>query len=149
MTRHPSHGLNLYADWNGGTSYGQIGQIKDWTGPGLSRDSNDVSDHDIADFMRVFVAGLTDPGECSFDVNLDPHDSEHLGTGGTGMFGSMQADPSVLNAFKVELPGIVGGTLTMTFDGFVNAWEPSAPVGGSLSGSVGIKVSGAPSMAVT
>lgn len=155
MTRMPTFGASLGVDWAGGTSYTDIGQVADISGPNISRGSIEVpADHDQDDNYKTFFPGVADGGEVTFALNLDPTGgaaSVHVGAVGTGLLGSFESvDPCTLPAWQFQCPGMCGGTATWTFDGFVTAMNHDmGAVEGSMKADLTIKISGKPTLAVT
>ncbi|MCI0687121.1 MAG: hypothetical protein L0Y54_07800, partial [Sporichthyaceae bacterium] len=49
-----------------------IGRSTSISGPGLSRETLDVTAHDSPDQWREFQGGLRDGGELTVDINYDP-----------------------------------------------------------------------------
>jgi hypothetical protein len=153
MTRHPTFGAVLSVDWAGGTSYTKIGQVGDIDGPNKSRNEIEVpGDHDLTDNHLKYFAGLSDGGELTFALNLDPNSNQHVGSAGTGLLGSFkdQYNGTQLPAWEYRAEGMQGGTATWTFDGFVTGFEPSmGQVEGSMMADVTVKVSGVPVLTIT
>jgi predicted secreted protein len=112
-------------------TYTAIANVSGLSGPGLSRETLDVTAHDSPDAYREFLGGLRDPGEISADLNYDPaaHDTliEDLD----------DDDPS---NYRITWPD---GT-TWTFPAIMTGFEPSAPIDDKLAASVTWKVSGKP-----
>jgi hypothetical protein len=53
-----------------------IGQVRDISGPGMVEDSVDVTTRENSD--RVYIPGLRDGGELTFDVIYDPNLATHI-----------------------------------------------------------------------
>lgn len=153
MTRHPTFGAELSVDWSGGTGYVKIGQVRDIGGPSLSRNDIEVpGDHDQPDNFLKFFAGLSNGGEVSFPLNLDPSMDDHVGGAGTGLLGSFEDtyNGTALPKWQYQNGAMQGGTATWVFDGFVTAFEPDmGGVESSMQAEVTIKVSGKPTLTVT
>jgi len=146
MTRHPSVDAVLSWDTAGGTSYTAIAQVRDITGPALSRDSTDVSDRSITDYYREFLPGLVDPGELTFSLTWDPNDTEHAQT--SGLLNDFENEGCTLPAWQLVLD-ICGGTATWTWDGFLTGFTPNVPISEALTADVTVKISGKPTLDVT
>jgi hypothetical protein len=132
----------------GGTSYSAVGQVKDISGPNISRGTIDVTDHDSADGYREFLPGLADGGEVSFTIGWDPNEAIHQQIGGTGLLGDFEEDGCNMPAWQLEL-NTCTGTAIWTFDGFLTGFSPGAPVEGELTADVGVKVNGKPTLTVS
>jgi len=148
MTHHPAWSTALKWDPAGGTAYVAIGQVKDISGPNISRGDIDVSDHDSASNFREYLPGLADGGDVSFTIGLDPTNTAHVGTAGTGLLGDLEDDGCTLGAWQLTL-NVCSGTAIWTFDGYVNSFSPSSPVEGEQLAEVAVKVSGKPTLTVT
>lgn len=152
MTRHAGFGSTLKVDYAGGTAYVAVAQVRDISGPSISRESIEVPpDHDISDNFKEFFPGSTDPGEVTFALNLDPGTAAHVGAVGTGLLGSFEdTEQCDLHAWEFECPGMCGGTATWTFDGFVTGMDfDMGAVEGPMSADLTIKISGKPTLVVT
>lgn len=100
-------------------------------GPGLSRETIDVSGHDSPDGWREFVGGLKDAGEISLDINYRPsaHDA----------FVEDLSDEEPRN-YKLVFPDGTEWAVAVV----LTAFEPTAPFDDKLSASITLKVSGPP-----
>ena len=154
MTRHPTFGVSLGVDFAGGTSYSDIGQVRDIEGPGLEREAIQVPpDHDMTgNNMVQFYPGVPVPGALTFSLNWDPKMTEHAGATTTGLWGSFNGhyNGNTLPAWQYQNPHIAGGTATFTFDGFVQSFTPNmGAVHGSTEAEVTVQISGRPVLTVT
>jgi hypothetical protein len=157
MARNPSFPVTLAVDWHSGTSYVNIGQIRDVSGPGISRNSIEVpADHDATNNYLEFFPGMTDPGEITFDINVDfsgaVGTAQVLTPAGTSILGSFKDDYncSTLPGWRYRNTGICAGTADWTFEGFVTGFEYSGgAVEGSVEASVTVKISGEPTLSVS
>lgn len=111
-------------------TYVAIANVSNISGPGLTRETIDVSAHDSPDATREFVGGLKDPGEVSADLNFDPAAHDTL---------IDDLDEQEHN-YRITWPE---GT-TWTFAAILTGFEPGAPIDDKLSASVTWKVSGMP-----
>lgn len=154
MTRHPTFGASLGVDFDGGTGYADIGQVRDIEGPGISREAIPVPfDHDMTggDFQKKF-AGVPTPGQLTFSLNWDPQNTEHVGSTATGLWGSFNAqyNGTSLPRWQYQNAKITGGTATLVFRGFVQEMTPQmGAVQGSTEAEVVVEVSGKPILTVT
>jgi len=58
---------------DGGTTYTDVGNIKNIAGPGLTKGTRDVTTLSSADDFREFIGTLKDPGEVTLTMEFD-HD---------------------------------------------------------------------------
>jgi predicted secreted protein len=102
-------------------------------GPGLARDTYDVTAHDSPDQWREFIGGLKDGGEVSLDINYDPADHDSL---------VADFDDSAPRNYELAFPTTpetVWG-LSLILTGF----EPAGPHDDKLTATVTFKVTGPP-----
>jgi len=145
---HPGYLSTLKWDPAGGTSYTAIAKIRDMTGPSITRNDIEVVDRSQTTFYNEYIGGRVDPGAITFDITWDPIlDTTHAQTSGTGIIGDFEQDMCTLAAFQWQLDGC-GGTATFTFDGYFNSFEVSSPMEDVLTASVGVKISGKPTLAI-
>ena len=143
MTHHPSFGSVLQWDPAGGTAWSAVGQVKDASGPSISRGTVDVSTQDSTSGYREFLPGLADGGDVSFALGWDPTDADHQQGAGTGLIGNFVNDGCTMAAWKWTV-NTCSGTYYWTFDGFLTGFSPSVPMEGELTADVSVKVSGVP-----
>lgn len=148
MTHHPSFGSQLAWDPNGGTVYTDLAQVKDITGPSITRGDVDVSDHDSTDGWREFLPGLVNAGVVTWVLGFDPNDTGHTQGVGTGLLGDLDQDGCTLSTFEYTL-NTCTGTAVLTFAGYVNGFTPNAPVEGELTADLSVKVSGKVTLTVS
>lgn len=101
-------------------------------------DTVDVTAHD--DFHRQFLAGVPDGGELTFDLNLTPTNAAQK-----YLFTSMHPQGSTHPAAEVFLITSNDKTTTDTswgFSGYVTNFSKSDPVGGAITASLTVKVTG-------
>ena len=149
MAIHPGFLGSLGWDPAGGTSYTTIAQVRDLSGPSISRNDIEIADRSQTTYYKEYRGGMVDPGSITFDLTWDPiSTNSHAQTAGTGLMADLESENCTLAAFQWQVDGC-GGTATMTFDGYVNSFEISAPLEEVLTASVGIKISGKPTLAIT
>lgn len=108
-----------------------IGGVKDISGPSLSMETEDVTNHGSA--AAEFVATVLGGGEVSFDVNFDYSDEQHA-----SLLADLQA--GTLRNFQLVLTD--AGATTIDFSAIVTGYELNAPVKGVLGASLTLTVSG-------
>ena len=107
----------------------------------------------LSDSTRTYVAGLATPGAANFTINFDPADASHvrlhqLKVAGTVLpwaigFNDGTAPPTVLTSGEFTLPSTRSW---LQFDGFMNSFPFSMPLNGLVTSSVGIQISGEPTV---
>lgn len=128
---------------NGATpteSFTTIAEVKDISGPALSSDTEDVTNHDSTDGWGEIIPTILRAGEVTFDVNFIP-------TGTTQSYSAgliKDLKDQTKRNFQIVFPDTT--TTTWGFAAYVTGFEPSAPVAGGLSASVTLSISGKPSL---
>jgi predicted secreted protein len=125
----------------GTANYTSIAQVQDIGGPSLALNTDDVTAHDSAGGWMEFVGTVKDGGEVSFDIVYDPAEGTHENSAG-GLLAEL--DNKTAKAYKIVFPDTAN--TAWTFNAFVTAYEPAAPVDGKLAASVTLKVSGQPTL---
>lgn len=118
--------------------YTTVAQVRDINGPGMARDTIEVTCRDSAGQAREFVAGLLDNGEVTFDLVYDPDEVTHSDTVTGGLIALLAAGTS--NNFRINFADAT--PTTATFAGLVTRFQPTMPLNGAQTGSATIKVSG-------
>jgi len=145
---HPSFGTLLKWDPAGGTAYVAIGQVKDISGPDISRGDIDVTDHDSTLGWREFLPGLPDGGSLSFTIGFDPGNAAHGTAAGTGLIGDFDRDGCTMPAFEMTL-NLCTGTGVWTFDGYPNSMSFAASIEGENTADLSIKITGKPLLTIS
>jgi len=157
MTRHPSFNTSIAWDPSGGSSWNTIGQIKDISGPAMSRDTFEVTDRDVTGNYKEFWGGYSDGGELTFSINWDPLNDITHGTAagtvadnGTALIANFARDDmcATKSNWQVQMD-LCGGTATWTFNGIVSGFEMDAPENDVLGADVSVKVSGEPVLVIS
>ena len=112
------------------------GEITNISGPGISVDEVEITNHNSADEFKEFVAGLIDGGEFSVEGNL-------TSTVVTGVYNDLLARTS--KSYTITFPN----GMTWTFTGYPKSFETDSPVDGKLGFSATFRVTGKPVLAST
>lgn len=126
------------ADTTAGVALTSIAQVSDISGPGMSADTEDVTTHDQATAWEENVVTILRSGEVSLSIVYDPNAATHAAT--SGLLAKLQNKTPT--QFRVVFPG----PYNWTFDGYASGFEPSAPVDGSLTADVTVKITGQPTL---
>jgi len=121
-------------------TFTSIAEITELTPPSMSRDDIDVTSHTSADGYREFISGMRDAGEVTFKANWLPTNSTQDAT--TGILESFNDNAN--HNWKIILPNTL---ITISFSGFITAFEPDLPIEEQGQLSCTIKVSGKPTIA--
>lgn len=138
MTKYQGFLMPLNWDPAGGTAYTTIGQIRDISGPEVSRGEIEVTTRDSTEFWEEFLKGFKSGGNVTFDLVLDTALASH-GTAATGLLSDLQNE-STMPAWQMPFPG----SKQVTFDGFVTAYPPAAPLKDAFTAGITVKITGKP-----
>jgi len=115
-----------------------VAELTSISGPSISMDTIDVSNHDSADRAREFVAGMIDGGEVSIEGNLTNANASALL--------ALMAAGTITEDATIVFPG-TPALATVTFDCLVTAVSTDAPYDDKASFSATLKVTGLPTIA--
>jgi len=133
MSKYAAYGIALI---HNGT---EVAQVTNISGPSLSLDTADVTEHD-GDGWEEVVGTILRTGTLTFEIVYDPIDATHIAViaGLTG---------KTLESFEVWFPD--DDFTAWAFDAYVTGVSPSAPVGDALKASITLKPSGEMSLTET
>lgn len=132
MTTEAAIGLGTTFELhNGGTPGALVGiaEVFDLTPPNEQAETIDVTHFGSA--AREFIFGLTDYGECSFELNFVPGSASE-----TAILAAKAGKAA--RQCVITFPN----GWTWTFNGLVIGYEPAIPVDDKMTATVTIKVSG-------
>lgn len=112
-----------------------IADITNLSGPGLSRETLDVTSHGSPDGWMEFLGGLKDPGEVSADINYQPTLHDVL---------VADFDDTAPRNYKIVFPD--AAATTWAFPAIITGFEPEAPYDDKLAAALTFKVSGKPTI---
>lgn len=127
------------ADTRAGMDYAEVANVSNLSGPGLALDTEDVTTHDSISGFEEVVGTILRTGELTLDIAYDP--AEDTIDASSGLVYLMKNN--INGWFIMTFPD----TTIWSFRGYVTSFEPSAPHDGALTGSVKIKLNGAPTLA--
>jgi hypothetical protein len=130
----------------GGTEvFTTLAEVISISGPGLSLDTIDITNHSSPSAWKEYVPSLIDGGEVTLDLNYVPTDvTQRFTTSGLGF----DMKSKTKRNFQLYWPDNPTGTGTLwSLSGYVTKWQPGAPVGDKLSAAVTIKLTGVPTLA--
>lgn len=114
-----------------------IAEVGDISGPAVSRDTEEVTNHSSPDAYEEFISTIKRSGEVTFPINFIPDHATHDQS--TGLLSWL--DSGVLKNFRMLL-STTGRR--WQFAALVTNFEGVAPVVGKHSGDVTLKISGKP-----
>lgn len=119
--------------------YATVAEVKDIKGPNMKLDSEDATSHDSTDGWKEFVPTLLEGGEVSFDIQFVPTGATHSYVAGLL---KLMVDRTIRN-FEIVFPDAT----TWVLPGFVQEFAPENSVKGLSMASIGIKLTGKPTLA--
>lgn len=116
--------------WSG-SAWGIVAQINSISGPGMSRETIDVTTLDSVGGYREFISGIRNPGQVQLGMNFT-----------ATTYAAMKADfeSDTMQNYKIELPDTAKTTLE--FEGLVMEMPLSIEVADKISADVTIQISG-------
>ncbi|MEU6295006.1 phage tail tube protein [Streptomyces erythrochromogenes] len=112
-----------------------VADVTNVSGPGLSRETIDVTSHGSPNAYMEFIGGLKDGGEVSIDVNYDPGNHDAL---------IDDFDDDAPRNYRIVFPD--ADTTTWAFKAVMTGFEPEAPYDDKLAATLTFKVSGKPTI---
>ena len=127
---------------NGATpeTFTTVGEVRNITGPNLKLDTEDVTNHDSTGGWAEVIPTILHGGDIKFDVNYKPTDATHNATVG------VIADMTARTRRNWQLVFPTPAPTTWAFAAFVESFNPKEPVKGELSASIGLQVTGQPTL---
>jgi hypothetical protein len=127
--------------------------VKSITGPGIQRDTHDVTtmnDADTADGQyRKFIGGLVDAGEVSFDANFLPRDPTQSQEAGGFLAEFDKLSCNSRGNWRITMPECEGeGESYFQFQGIVTGSAIQMPIDDVMTFTGTIKVSGRPELVI-
>lgn len=110
-----------------------ITQIQDISGPALSTDTDEITNHSSPGGVEEFIATIKRTGEVTFPLVFDPSNAGHVALGAAW-------SAKTLDPYTMTYPD---GS-TWEWDAYVTGFGDSAPVAGHLSKDVTLRISGEP-----
>lgn len=117
--------------WDGAGSWESIAEINSITGPGMSRDTIDVTSLDSTDGYREFITGFRNAGTVTLSMNFVRSTYET-------MKGDFESDS--LQNYEIILPD--DENTTLEFEGLVTELPLTIPPDDKITADVTIQLSG-------
>ena len=127
---------------NGGgpETFTEVAHVSNISGPSLALDTEDVTTHDQANAFEQVVATILRTGDITLDIFYDPDEGTH--DAATGLLDDYEK--KTLRNFQIRFPST--GKVQWAFAAYVTGFTPGAPVGGALTASVSLKITGTPTL---
>ncbi len=120
--------------WSG-SAWADIGNINSIDGPGMSRDTIDVTSLSSTGGYREFIAGFRDAGTVKLAMNFTRQTYETM---------KSDFESDVIKYYRIVLPDTEGTSIQ--FEGLVTELPLSIPADDKITADVTIKVNGAPDL---
>lgn len=127
-----AQGTIIERDPLGAGSFSAIAELRDISGPALSRNPIETTNHNDED--ESFVVGIRRHGEVTFTIGYIPTNASH--SSGAGLIQSWQ--DGARDVFRVTYPD---GS-EWVFSGFISNFAAGAPVDDGLTADVSIRTTG-------
>jgi hypothetical protein len=114
-----------------------IAEVKDITGPGLSREFAEFTHQQSASGYREYKPTFKNSGDVTFKVNFIPDDSTQ-GFNTTGLI--KDYEDGTLRNFQLEFPDL--GATKAAFAAYVANLQPTAPLAAALEMNVTLRITG-------
>ncbi len=119
-------------------TYADIAQVVNISGPSLSRDTVDATNHASTSRWKEFIGGLRDAGEVTVELQFDPDSTGHA---------DLRSDLAVDAVHNYRIIFTDPTPTQWTFAALVTRFEPRAPHDEKLTATVSLKLSGVPTFA--
>jgi predicted secreted protein len=120
----------IFRRWNG-SSWDNISEVNSITGPGMKRDTIDVTSLDSTGGYKEFIAGFRDAGTVALNMNFTRSTYDQ-------MKGDFESNDLV--NYEIVLPD--DDVTSLEFAGLVTECPLSIPAGDKVSADVTIQISG-------
>jgi len=120
----------LFRRWNG-SAWATIAEVNNIGGPGMSRDTIDVTSLDSTDGYREFIAGFRDSGTVTLSLNFTRAEYDTM---------KNDFEDDDLQNYEIVLPDAENTTLE--FEGLVTEMPLTIPPDNKITVDVTIKISG-------
>ena len=128
-----------FGDENSPPGYTPVAEVRNITGPNMSRETPDATHMQSPDGYREFLSGLKDGGEVTLELAFLPENAtQDQNTGVLSLFES-----GARRSCRITWAG-PSPNIQWVFTGLVQTFQPAAPVDDSMTLSVTFKVSGKP-----
>jgi predicted secreted protein len=117
-----------------------VAEVRDITGPNMTRASIDVTNQDSDDGWRESIPGFRDGDVVTVSANWLPSNATQDGT--TGLFSHFEDDDN--HNYQIVTPAAVG--ITISFAGHITRFPLSFPLEAQAQLEFDVKVSGAVSI---
>ena len=117
-----------------------VGQIQDITGPQLSTDTDEITNHSSPDFTEEFIATVKRTGTITFPLVFNPDDQSH-----SDLYDAW-SDRSQ-DQYHIRYPddtGDAGAGASWEFNAYCVGFSMTTPVAGHLAADITLRPASAP-----
>lgn len=114
--------------------YTAIANVSGFKGPGIKRDTDDVTAHDSPTRWREYIGTLVTAGEIKVEINYDSSQHNTL---------ISDFEDTTARGYKLRYP--LNGS-EWAFNAFITGFEVDAPIDGKQAASVTFQVTGKPTI---
>lgn len=122
---------------NGGEVFTSVAEVMSVNVGGLKLDTTEATHMESPSKWREFIATVKDAGEVTFEINFQPALAGHQGL-------TTDLKNQTLRNFQVVFPDT--GVTTWSFAAFITNFAPQMQFDGKITASVGLKITGAPTI---
>ena len=140
MAKYAAFGTTIYKGTSGAGV--AIAQVQNISGPGLSLDTEDVTNHSSTGGWEEVVGTILRSGEVSLDLIYDPDDATQKYAAGGLLYDLVQ---KTANTYTIVFPD--SGSTEWVFSALVTGFEPGMPHDGALTATAKMKITGHPTLA--
>jgi hypothetical protein len=120
---------------DGGTpteSFTTVLDVMELSAPGISLDTEEITNHSQSNYYRKFAGTLLDAGEVTATVLYDPSNATHV---------ALVSDITARTQrnFRLEFPGATTNA-RWSFAGYITSFQPETPTDAHLKASITIKI---------
>ena len=127
-------------DTPGGGVFSTYAEVRSIQGPTFEGAEIDVTNMDSPGRLREFIAGLTDPGQVTFEVNYLPANSLHQ-----QLINDVKANPSVTRAHRLRFAQLTP-VRRIDFNAFVLSVPLTIPTDSQVTANVTLRATGDPTL---
>lgn len=125
------YGSYFHISQDAGDNWTEIAEVFDITPPSSTVDQIDATHMQSPSRTREFIAGLSDPGSASFEMNFVP-----------GSVSDLKIQEIRGTGEQVQCRVTFPNSVTWIFTGQIESYEPAIPTEDRMTASVSFKVSG-------
>jgi predicted secreted protein len=122
--------------WNGSSAWANLAEVNSIKGPGMTRDTIDVTSLDSIGGYREFIGGFRDGGTLTFSMNFTRANYDLM---------KSDFESSDMGNYELVLPD--SDKTSIEFEGLVTELPLTIPMDDKVTIDVTIKISGSPTVA--